>query len=280
MSSRAVRDTAFAPRGVAPARRATGAAGFFAITALLSVAGVAATACGCMAMADMPAMAMPGGWHMDMIWMRLRGQSALDANAAFVAMWTPMMLAMMLPAVAPALWRYRTVIADAGSAQAGRLCAVAGLAYFAVWTLLGLLIHPPGAALAALLMQSAALARAAPMAAAVVLLLAGLLQFSAWKRRRLACCRATEIPVPYRSADVATAWRYGWRLGLDCVGGCAGFTAALLAVGVMDWRAMLLASVAIGAERLLPRGARVAQVSGAAMVAGGLGLFLRACGAG
>lgn len=274
MSIRTVRNPAFAPRDVAPVR---GAAGFLVITSLLFSAGVAATACGCLAMADMPAMAMPGGWHMDMTWMRMRGQSMLAANAAFVAMWTPMMLAMMLPVIAPALWRYRTAVAGAGGAQAGRLCAVAGVAYFAVWAMLGLVIHPPGLAFAALLMQSPALSRAAPAAAAVVLLLAGLLQFSAWKRRRLACCRATAPPSPYRRADAAAAWRHGWRLGLDCIGGCAGFTAAQLAVGVMDWRAMLLATVAISAERLLPDGARRAQISGTVMVASGLGLFLRAC---
>lgn len=154
MSVRAVRNPAFAPRGAAPVRRATGASAFLALTALLFVAGVTATACGCMAMADMPAMAMPGGWRMDMTWMRMRGQSMLAANAAFVAMWTPMMLAMMLPAIAPALWRYRTAVADAGGARAGWLCAVAGLGYFAVWAMLGLLILAPGLALAAQLMHT------------------------------------------------------------------------------------------------------------------------------
>lgn len=250
-----------------------GASGFVAITALLFAAGVAATAHGCLAMAEMPAMAMPGGWRMDMTWMRMPGQSALAANAAFAAMWIPMMLAMMLPAVAPPLWRYRVAVAAAGGGQ-GWLCVVAGLAYFCVWSVPALLIHPFGCAVATVLMQSPASARSAPAAAAIVLVLAGLLQFSAWKRRRLACCRATEIPVRYRHADVMTAWRYGGRLGLQCLGGCAGFTAALLAVGIMDWRAMLLATVAISAERLLPGGERLATISGAALLALGFGRLL------
>ena len=79
--------------------------------------------------------------------------------------------------------------------------------------------------------------------------------------------------MPHRRADMATAWRYGWRLGRHCLGGCAGFTAALLAVGVMDWRAMLLATVAISAERLLPDGERAAKASGVVLVATGLWSF-------
>nr|WP_306673949.1 DUF2182 domain-containing protein [Tahibacter caeni] len=260
--------------------RVAAAPAFIAVAALLFAAGVAATAFGSRAMADMPAMAMPGGWRMDMTWMRMPGQSAFAAAAAFVAMWTAMMLAMMLPAIAPALWRYRVALAAAGSARAGRLCAVAGLAYFAVWSALGLLIHPTGLALSAMLMQSPALARAAPAAAAIVLLLAGLLQFSAWKRRRLACCRTATIPPAYRSADAATSWRYGARLGLHCIGGCAGFTAALLAVGVMDWRAMLLATAAIAAERWLPDSGRIAKVGGVVLVARGLWQLLSAATAG
>ena len=270
MTVRAARDPAVAPRGVAHARAAAGMSGFLAITALLFAAGGAATAYGCMAMADMPAMAMPGGWRMDMTWMRMPGQGAMAANASFAAMWIAMMLAMMLPAVAPPLWRYRAAVAASGDVRGGGLCAVAGLAYFAVWSVPGVLIHPLGGAVATVLMRSPALARAAPATAAIVIALAGLVQFSAWKRHRLACCRAREIPPPYRRADAATAWRYGSRLGLHCLGGCAGFTAALLVVGVMDWRAMLLATVAIAAERLLPDGERVAKVSGAALIALGL----------
>ncbi|HVH34708.1 MAG TPA: DUF2182 domain-containing protein [Tahibacter sp.] len=277
MSLRAVRNPAFVPRGAASSRRMAGASAFVAITALLFAAGVAATAQGCLVMAEMPAMAMPGGWRMDMAWMRMPGQSALAANAAFAAMWIPMMLAMMLPAVAPPLWRYRVAVAAAGGRQGGWLCVVAGLAYFCAWGLIGLLIHPFGCAVATVLMQSPALARNAPAAAAIVIVLAGLLQFSAWKRRRLACCRATEIPRPYRHADVMTAWRYGGRLGLHCLGGCAGFTAALLAVGVMDWRAMLLATVAITAERWLPDGEYVARVIGAVLIVVGGGLFVAMC---
>ena len=43
---------------------------------------------------------------------------------------------------------------------------------------------------------------------------------------------------PYAAADAGTAWRHGLRLGLHCSHCCAGLTAILLVIGVMDLRAM------------------------------------------
>ena len=54
---------------------------------------------------------MPGGWTMSMTWMRMPGQTWLDAAAVFVGMWVVMMVAMMLPSLAPLLWRYRQAAA-------------------------------------------------------------------------------------------------------------------------------------------------------------------------
>ena len=79
-------------------------------------------------------------------------------------------------------------------------------------------------------------------------------------------------------ADVATAWRHGVRLGLHCVYCCAGLTAVLLVIGVMELRAMALVTVANTLERLAPAGERVAQGIGAVTVATGLFLIARAAG--
>ena len=54
--------------------------------------------------------------------------------------------------------------------------------------------------------------------------------------------------------------------------------AILLVVGVMDLRAMALATAAITIERLAPSGERVAQVIGAAAVGAGLFLVAHATG--
>ena len=60
---------------------------------------------------------------------------------------------------------------------------------FAVWSLIGVVVFPLGAALAALGMQQPAIALGVPLAAAVVVLVAGVLQVSAFTAHHLACCR-------------------------------------------------------------------------------------------
>jgi len=129
-------------------------------------------------------------------------------------------------------------------------------------------------------MRQPALARLVPIAAGVVVLIAGGLQFTAWKARQLACC--TPVPGSCRTlpADARTAWRHGLRLGLHCCYCCAGMTAILLAVGVMDLRAMAVVAAAITVERLAPAGARVARAIGVLVVGTGLFMIARAGGLG
>jgi predicted metal-binding membrane protein len=76
--------------------------------------------------------------------------------------------------------------------------------------------------------------------------------------------------------DAATAWRHGLRLGLHCIYGCAGFTAILLVIGIMDVRVMALVTAAITAERLAPNGERVARAIGIVVVGVGQLLIARA----
>ena len=77
-------------------------------------------------------------------------------------------------------------------------------------------------------------------------------------------------------ADAGTAWRHGLRLGLRCSYCCAGLTAILLVIGVMDLRAMAVITAAITVERLAPAGERVARVIGAVVVLAGLCQIARA----
>ena len=139
---------------------------------------------------------------------------------------------------------------------------------------------PLGVALAALEMQLPALARAVPIAVGAVVLIAGALQFSAWKARHLACCRAAPGRARTLPADAGTAWRHGVRLGLHCSICCAGLTAILLVTGVMDLRAMAVVAAAVTVERLAPAGERLARATGAVAVGAGLLLIARAAGLG
>src|SRR5439155_10545019 len=129
--------------------------------------------------------------------MPMPGQSWLGAAASFLAMWVVMMVAMMLPSLAPTLWRYR-------QAGLGLMTWLVGVGYFVVWTVFGIAAFP----------LAIALERAVPIAVGAVVLLAGFFQLTAWKAHHLACCRDAGRGAV--SADAVTAWQHGLRLGLHC----------------------------------------------------------------
>ena len=225
----------------------------------------------------MSGMPMPGGWTMSMASMRMPGQTWLEFAASFLWMWIPMMVAMMLPSLIPMLRRYRRVI-GAGQARRAALTALVSAGYFFVWTLLGLAALPLGVALAAIEMQQPALARAVPAAVGVVVLLSGAVQLSAWKARRLECCREMPEDDCALSADARAAWRHGLHLGIRCSLCCANLMVILLVIGVMDVQAMAVVTAFITIERLAPSGARVAPAAGVIVSALGLALIARAAG--
>jgi len=234
----------------------------FNATAALLFAGSAAVTAGWFAsMAGMAGMDMPGGWSMSMAWMRMPGQSWPGAALTFLAMWAVMMIAMMLPALTPALRGFPPATG-----------ARVAVAYFGIWMLSGLAIYPLGLAFAQITMRVATLSRMVPALAAAALMGAGFLQLSAWKQRQLDCCGS--LGRRQRIAGAADAWRHGAALGLRCCACCAPLTAALLVVGVMDLGAMAAATAAIALERRAVRGARLARLSGVLLVgAGVLSLF-------
>jgi len=219
---------------------------FLAVSAVGFVASAAATIG--MATTGMP---ICGGGTM-----MLRPSTA----ASFLGMWLMMMTAMMLPSLVPMLRRYRQAVGGTG-APIDRLTGLVAAGYFCAWTGVGLAVFA----------LDAVLPPARPYAGAVVLI-AGLLQFTAWKRRALAGCRER----PGRLAgDADAAWRHGLHLGVHCVGSSAGLTAILLVVGMMDLAVMAAVTAAITAERLAPAGLRIARSIGVVLVGSGLLLLAR-----
>jgi predicted metal-binding membrane protein len=254
-------------RGPAPGMVFPGAA------ALLFAAGVALTVKGHGAMPALPGLPMcRGGSAAAMppmsMWLPVPGQSWAGTFAAFMAMWAPMMVAMMLPALLPVLWRYRARLD--GGVRADAQAAGAGLAYFLVWMLAGVMIFAGGATLALAAARYPPLAASLPRLSAIAVLLAGLWQLSAWKAHRLACCRA----VP--GGAHPGAWHHGFHLGLHCNASCASHTAALLALGLMDLRVMIAVTIAITLERLAPRPEPVVRCVGVVLVLAGLTMIARA----
>lgn len=248
---------------------------FLGAAALLFAASATATVIDCTAMPAME-LPMPGGWNMSMAWMRMPGQGWLGAAAAFLGMWVTMMAAMMLPSLAPMLWRYRQSLMATSRLRLNGLTALAALAYFFIWAVFGALVFPLGALFAELAMEHSALARAMPIAVGVVVLMAGVMQFTAWKARHLACCRDRPTRDRNMPADAPTAWRHGLRLGVHCGCSSAGFTAILLAGGAMDLGLMAVVTVAITVERVAPESVRVARGMGVVAIGAGGLLLMRA----
>lgn len=248
---------------------------FFGVSALLFAASTAATIAWCLSMSAMGEIVMPGGWVLSMAWLPMCGQTWAGAAASFVGMWSVMMVAMMLPSLLPLLWRLRLALGQRGEVRPDLLTVLVGGGYFFVWSVLGALVFAGGALFTQVALQRPVAAHAMPTLLGLVVLLAGAYQFTARKASHLASCRPdTAGPVPIPSS-AASAWRHGLWLGLQCSRACAGLTAILLVIGVMDLLAMAWVTAAITAERLAPAGERVAWAVGAVSIVAGVYLMAR-----
>jgi predicted metal-binding membrane protein len=141
----------------------------------------------------------------------------LGPLGSFLATWTPMMAAMMLPGAVPA-------IASRARAGAGPVLGFAG-AYLAVWAAAGLAVHalyrPHGT-----------------FVAGAVAVAAGLYELTPLKRRcRRRCREGTSSGLGYG------AW---------CVGSSLGLMALLLTLGAMSVAWMAVVAGLVLAQKLLP----------------------------
>lgn len=224
-------------------------------------------------------MPMPDGGTMSMMWTRMPGQSWPGTAASFLGAWVVMMVAMMLPSLAPALWRYRQAAGRTSGAKGARLAwltTLVGAGYFFVWTAVGVAVFAIGVVLSAAVIREPALGRTMSLAGASVVLIAGLLQLTSWKANRLACCSDAAARGGALAAGIGTAWRHGLRLGVQCVRACGGLMLIPFVTGIMDGWMMALVACAIAAERLAPSGARVARGTGVVVIATGVFLVVRA----
>ncbi len=157
-----------------------------------------------------------------------------------------------------------SVLEDCLAHQARRASGstVGPVAYFTVWTALGVIVYGLGTMLTKIQMQHATLARAAPLVAAVCILVAGTLQFTPWKARHLACCKSVQ---EHRTltANIPTEWRQGLSFGFRRSCCCLNLTAIFLVLGIMDLRVMAVVTAAITLERLAPAGKAIARTIGA-----------------
>ena len=223
-------------------------------------------------------MAMPGGWTMSMMWMRMPGQSWPTAGAVFVAMWVAMMIAMMLPSALPMLLLYRRAVGFRCESSVALATWCVGAGYFAVWTAFGVAAYAIGIALGDGAMRSETFSRAIPLASALALVIAGAYQLTPWKT---ACLRHCRDPFHLMAHHLGRGgWRGALALGLHhgafCAGCCWGLMLMQLVLGVMNVGAMVVVAGVIAAEKLLLRGVFIARAVGAAAIVAGAAMALRA----
>ena len=163
----------------------------------------------------------------------------LGSFPTFIAMWLPMMAAMMLPGVVPAV----LTRANAGDG-AGAVLLFVGL-YLAVWALFGVAVYafyrPHGTFAAGAITIAAGVYEATPV--------------KQYFRRR---CHEN--------------LRSGFTFGLDCVGSSIGLMLMMVALGVMSITWMFVIGAIIVTQKLFP--ARTAIDVPVALAIIGLGLLI------
>jgi len=176
-------------------------------------------------------------WQMNGMDMGVATQ--LGSFAFFVAVWTPMMAAMMLPGAAPAVLR------RARASDGMRAVPLFVVSYLAVWTLVGVLVY-------------VAYRPHESLAAGIMVIAAGAYEFTPLKRHFRRRCREN--------------LRTGFGFGLCCLGSNIGLMLLPVALGVMSivWMAVVCAVVL--AQRLLPANAAVDVSLAVAIV--GLGIWI------
>lgn len=193
---------------------------------------------------------------------------------AFVAAWVVMMAAMMLPSAAPMILLYRTVAHS--QAARGNLSVstwIFVLGYLVVWALFGGVVYLAGALPGVAIESDARRAMLIPYGVALVLLAAGAYQFTALKLRCLRNCRSPlRFLIEHWRAGRVGAFRMGLEHGAYCSTCCWGLMAVLVAAGAMGLQWVLMIALLVAAEKLLPRGDRIAWIAGGLLL--GLGVVI------
>jgi predicted metal-binding membrane protein len=178
--------------------------------------------------------------------------------AVFVAIWTLMMAAMMLPSVTPTASLYAKTV------QGNRIARIAGLVagYLLVWAAVGV----PAYGLAALAGWLTSMHPGTAHFLAVSLFaVCGIYQLSSLKDRCLSHCRSPlGLLLHYGSyRGKLRDLRVGVHHGGYCLGCCWGLMVVLIALGVMNLAAMVGLAALVLIEKIWAWGPLAGRIAGA-----------------
>lgn len=193
-----------------------------------------------------------------------------DMGAAiFMGMWATMMVAMMLPTVAPIVLLHRMVIRRRGGGPVPTGAFIAG--YLVIWVAVGIVPLLALMGFRHVAHESVWIGRAG----GGVLVLAGAYQFTRWKDTCLRACRRplTFLLTHDFGSGPLGALRTGASHGLYCFGCCWGLMAVLFVVGLMNLTWMAAIAVVFLAEKNWRHGVVLTRVVGTVVILFGIAVL-------
>ncbi len=186
----------------------------------------------------------------------------------FIAIWVVMMIAMMFPTAAPMILMFTTVYA--GKRQLGQAFVPTWVfvgAYLLIWTLFGVVAYPLALGAERLAGQSMWLMNNAPRISGAFLVVAGLYQLSPLKHICLAKCRTPlQFILSSWRDGYGGAFRMGFVHGAYCLGCCWFLFVILFPLGIMNIAVMALLTALIFAEKSVPLGRQISQITGIVLI--------------
>jgi len=184
-------------------------------------------------------------------------------QALLFAMWAVMMIGMMLPSAAPAVFLYASLVRrNAGNERvlAGVFAFAAG--YLVVWTIFSLIATALQLGLTKVSLISPMMEMRSRWFGGGLVLMAGAYQLSPWKRKCLECCRC---PVAHTGA-----FQSGMRNGISCVGCCWALMLLLFVGGVMNLWWLSALTIFVVLEKLTAHWSQGTHLSGVLLLAAGV----------
>jgi predicted metal-binding membrane protein len=194
------------------------------------------------------------------------------------AMWTVMMVGMMLPSASPMLLLYGSVArrSATGPSAASRQIYALAFGYLVVWALFSLGATALQRLLAKLLFVSPMMEVTRPSVGATLLLVAGVYQLTPIKQ---ACLRTCQSPLGFLMSRWRTGLPGAFGMGLEhgayCVGCCWALMLLLFVGGVMNLTVIVALTAFVAFEKLALLGKHGARISGVLLIAFGVWLLVR-----
>jgi predicted metal-binding membrane protein len=196
------------------------------------------------------------------------GAGGADA-VLFVAGWTVMIVAMMLPTSVPLIATFGVLVGR--RRRPALLVALVVVAYLVVWTAFGVAVYLGDRVVHVVVDASPWLSQHTSLIAAATLAVAGAYQFTPLKYQCLDECRS---PLGFVMAhwtglhERVEAFRMGIAHGLFCVGCCWSLMLVMFAVGLGSLAWMLLLGAVMAIEKNVSWGRRLSRPLGVVLILG------------